>query len=112
MIDAPYTSVLPHLRRLALRQGAGDVPDEQLLHCFLTDRDEAAFAALVRRHGPMVLGVCRRVLRDLHDAEDAFQATFLVLLRKARSVAEPERLGNWLYGVAYFTARNAKTARL
>src|SRR5262249_17501866 len=71
--------------------------------------DEAAFTALVNRHGPMVLGVCRRVLRPAHDADDAFQATLLVLLRKARPLRRPELLGNWLYGVAHRTALKART---
>jgi RNA polymerase sigma factor (sigma-70 family) len=85
--------------------------DGQLLECFLTRRDEAAFEALVRRHGPMVLGVCRRVLRNHHDAEDAFQATFLVLARKAASIGQRELVGNWLYGAAYRAALEAKAAR-
>ena len=75
--------------------------DARLLESFVARRDEAAFAALVQRHGPMVLGTCRRVLRDPHDAEDAFQAAFLVLVRKADSIRRRELLGNWLYGVAY-----------
>jgi RNA polymerase sigma factor (sigma-70 family) len=93
------------LRRLL----AGEPGDPQLLERFLRRRDEAAFAALVRRHGPMVLAVCRRLLADAHDAEDAFQATFLVLARKASSLGRPERLGNWLYGVAYRTALKARS---
>jgi RNA polymerase sigma factor (sigma-70 family) len=87
--------------------------DSQLLERFAGQQDEAAFAALVRRHGPMVLAVCRRILRDAHDADDAFQATFLVLVRKASVIARPELLGNWLYGVAHRVAvkARAKAAR-
>ena len=85
-----------------------EASDGELLQQFVTCEDEAAFEALVRRHGPMVLAVCRRVLQDGHDAEDAFQATFLVLVRKAGSIGKPELLGNWLYGVAYRIAAKAK----
>jgi RNA polymerase sigma factor (sigma-70 family) len=82
--------------------------DRQLLERFLSRKDEAAFAALVRRYGPLVLSVCRRVLDRIQDAEDAFQATFLVLVRKGWSIGNPELLGNWLYGVAYRVARKAR----
>jgi RNA polymerase sigma factor (sigma-70 family) len=74
--------------------------DGQLLERFATGNDEAAFAALVALHGPMVLGVCNRLLRDAHDIEDAFQATFLVLVKRAASIRDPGRLGPWLHGVA------------
>ena len=92
---------------MLLPEGA-DLTDGQLLECFVSRRDEAALAALVRRHGPMVWGVCRRVLGNHHDAEDAFQATFLVLVRKAASIAPREMVGNWLYGVAHQTAFKAR----
>jgi RNA polymerase sigma factor (sigma-70 family) len=85
-----------------------DQPDGHLLQRFARKGDEVAFAVLVRRHGPMVLGVCRRVLRHSQDAEDAFQATFLVLVRKAGALGQPELLANWLYGVAYRTAQHAR----
>jgi RNA polymerase sigma-70 factor (ECF subfamily) len=84
--------------------------DGELLRRFAAQRDEEAFAELVRRHGPMVLGVCRRLLGDTPDVDDAFQATFLVLVRRAREVARPGQLGNWLYGVAYRTALRARAA--
>src|SRR5271165_6016018 len=91
-----------------LQQAGGGLTDGQLLGRFVATRDETSFAALVRRHGPMVLGVCRRVLRDFHDAEDAFQATFFVLARRAASVVVGESLGGWLYGVAYRTSLEAR----
>lgn len=91
-----------------LRVDGAGMTDGQLLEAFINHRDAAAFEALVRRHGPMVLGVCRRILRDPHDAEDAFQATFLVLARKAASVSPREMVGNWLYGVARTTAVRAR----
>ncbi len=89
----------------------GALSDGELLDRFVARREEAIFEAITHRHGPMVWGVCRRVLRDHHDAEDAFQATFLVLARKASSVMPREKLGNWLYGVAYQTALKARSMR-
>ena len=90
---------------------ADDMDDRELLERYLTRRDASAFEGLLRRHGPMVLGVCRRVLGSAHDAEDVFQATFLVLVRKADTVVPREMVGNWLYGVAYRTALQAKANR-
>jgi RNA polymerase sigma factor (sigma-70 family) len=104
----PIGLIIQQLQRAALRNNGGGLSDGQLLGCFLERRDEAAFEALVRRHAPMVLGVCRRVVGNVHDAEDAFQATFLVLARKAASVRSREAVGSWLYGVAYRTALGAR----
>src|SRR6516164_7684643 len=91
--------VLQHLRGTGLLQEAETRTNGQLLESFVSRREIAALETLVRRHGPMVWGVCRRVLGNHHDAEDAFQASFLVLCRKAASVRPREMLGNWLYGV-------------
>ncbi len=99
-----------HLRQAVLRSDGEGLVDAELLELFVTRRDQAAFAALVRRHGPMVLGVCRRVAANEQDAEDAFQATFLALARKAASLRQRELVGNWLYGAAYRAALEARTA--
>jgi RNA polymerase sigma factor (sigma-70 family) len=108
MSDGPLANVVRHIRRVAGQPRAGNTEDAQLLERFLTFRDEAAFEALLRRHGPMVLAVCRRLLRLDQDVEDAFQATFLVLLRKAGSLRRRELLAPWLYGVAHRTALKAR----
>jgi RNA polymerase sigma factor (sigma-70 family) len=92
-----------HLYRSALHNGPGRT-DGQLLDSFIQRKDKAALATLVRRHGSMVWGVCSRMLRSHHDAEDAFQATFLVLVQKAATLPDMEMVGNWLYGVARQTA--------
>jgi RNA polymerase sigma factor (sigma-70 family) len=108
MRAAALNGALRGLRGLALRPEGGALTDGQLLECFLSHHDEGAFTALVHRHGPMVMGVCRRVLHNVHDAEDAFQATFLVLARKAAGVAPRDAVGAWLYGVACRTAKKAQ----
>jgi RNA polymerase sigma factor (sigma-70 family) len=100
-----------NLRGLFALGVTGSLDDGQLLDRYVDRRDQAAedaFAALVERHGPMVLGVCRRVLEHPQEAEDAFQATFLVLARKAATIARRETLASWLYGVALRTARDAR----
>jgi RNA polymerase sigma factor (sigma-70 family) len=108
MANSRVSEVFQHLRRaVLLRDGAG-LTDGQLLEDYIRRHDEAALAALVRRHGPMVWGVCRRILHNHHDAEDAFQATFLVLVRKAALVVPREMVANWLYGVAHQTALKAR----
>jgi RNA polymerase sigma-70 factor (ECF subfamily) len=108
MLSSPTNRLLqPFYRMALLRDGAG-LSDEELLEGFIAHREGAYFEALVRRHGPMVLGVCRRVLRDCHDAEDAFQAAFLVLAQRAVSIVPRQLVGNWLHGVAYRTALEAR----
>jgi RNA polymerase sigma-70 factor (ECF subfamily) len=107
MTTGQTSEVLQQIRTSVLRDAAG-LSDRQLLDIFVERRDEAAFEAIVRRHGPMVMGVCRRILRNRQDAEDAFQAAFLVLVRKAAVLASRELLAGWLYGVAYNTALKAK----
>jgi RNA polymerase sigma factor (sigma-70 family) len=104
MAHAQSSPVGHFIRRLCVGQLVAAAPDDELVERFAAHREEAAFAALVHRHGPLVLGVCRRVLGDPHAAEDCFQATFLVLARKAGSLKRPEALGPWLYGVATRTA--------
>jgi RNA polymerase sigma-70 factor (ECF subfamily) len=108
MAKAPMDEAVRRLRQTVLARDGGGLSDGELLERFVARREEAAFEALVRRLGPMVLGLCRRILRNHHDAEDAFQAAFLVLARKAASVRPPERVGPFLYGVAYHTARKVR----
>jgi len=110
MATARTSEIIRDLRRAALLGDSMSMTDGQLLEYFIARRDEAAFEALLRRHGPMVLNLCRRMIGNLQDAEDAFQAAFLVLARKAAVVVPREGVGNWLYGVAYRTARRAKAA--
>ena len=103
MTTSQTSKVIQQLRAAVLLQDGAGLTDGQLLGCFVERRDEAAFAALVKRHGPMIWGVCRRLLSH-HDAEDAFQAAFLVLSRKAATVLPREMVANWLHGVARQTA--------
>jgi RNA polymerase sigma factor (sigma-70 family) len=108
MPAAERNAVLRYLRRLVDAPGAGAVADAELLERFVAVRDEAVFELLLWRHAAMVLDVCQGVLRDAHAAEDAFQATFLVLARKAASIGKGESLGGWLYRVAYRVALKAR----
>jgi RNA polymerase sigma factor (sigma-70 family) len=100
----PLGDAIRRMGRLAGLQGALSLTDAQLLERFVARRDEPAFAALMVRHGPMVLCLCRQMLRDAQEAEDAFQAAFLVLVRNARSIRKRPSLSAWLYGVAYKVA--------
>jgi RNA polymerase sigma factor (sigma-70 family) len=100
MAQTSLASVLRYLRNTYDLPQSQDLTDSDLLERFLTSHDEAAFTLLVQRHGPMVLGVCRRVLGDIHSAEDSFQATFLVLVRRAASIRKKQSVGSWLHGVA------------
>lgn len=111
MVRSQIHTVIQHLREAEFLQEGGQRPDGQLLERFVHRRDEAGIAILVQRHGPMVWGVCRRILRHHHDAEDAFQATFLVLARKAASIRPREMVANWLHGVAHQTALKARATR-
>src|SRR2546421_12670117 len=97
MATGQLSSVVRYLRKVTARQLASSSTDATLLERFVSQRDEAAFEALVNRHGPMVLGLCQRILGNRHDAEDAFQATFLVLVHKAGSVRKQASLSHWLY---------------
>src|SRR5215472_6898794 len=108
MSSSALAAGLRHLRGKLAAQEHREDSDEQLLHAFTSRRDDSAFAALVRRHGPMVLHVCRRVLGHQQDAEDAFQATFLVLAGNAAALRKKTALASWLHGIAYRTAMKAK----
>jgi RNA polymerase sigma factor (sigma-70 family) len=110
MAARSLTDLTHDLGQALLRRDGADLTDAQLLTRFAEQGEEAAFEALLRRHAPMVLGVCRRLLRNADDAEDAFQVVFLVLARKAASVRPREAVANWLYGVAYKAALKARSA--
>ena len=109
MPTGPSRIILERIEGLYAGRSAAGLGEPQLLERFATRRDPVAFEALVLRHGPMVLGVCRRVLRDPDEAADAFQATFLVLARKAGAIRDGDRLGPWLHAVATKTAHRARS---
>jgi RNA polymerase sigma factor (sigma-70 family) len=108
MTDVRKGGVLRWLRTLIDAGASGDLSDDDLLGRYVSGRDEAAFEAIVRRHGPLVLGVCRRLLFNSQDVEDAFQAVFLILVRKAASIRRRERLAAWLFGVAHRVAMRSR----
>src|SRR5262249_19727485 len=104
-------SLLRYIRGLVRSSDSDDASDAALLDRFVVKRDETAFASLVDRHGGLVINVCRRILGDVHDVEDAFQAAFLVLARKAATVRRARALPAWLHGVARRVALKARSAR-
>src|SRR5947208_16039345 len=108
MANTALRTFIRHLHRLVGTGSVGGLADADLLQRFLSQRDEAAFEVLVWRHGPMVWNVCQRVLHHQHDAEDAFQATFLAFMRKASTIRQHTSLSSWLYKVAYRVALKAK----
>jgi len=110
MTSGQLNQVLRQLCRLAGAGSVAELSDRRLLEAFIAQHDPAAFEVLVQRHGPLVLGVCRRVLHDEHDADDAFQACFMVLARKASSIRRQESVASWLCGTAYRIALKARAA--
>src|SRR5437016_2262593 len=112
MANAQLSGVLRHLRALGETQAVAEASDAELLERFTARHEEAAFAGLLRRHGPMVWAVSRRVLPAVQDAEDIFQASFLLLARKAGSIRKRESVGSWLQGVAHRLALKAKAQRV
>src|SRR5260370_30910919 len=112
MAASGLNKVLAHIHKALGPTNGSGLTDRQLLANFVAARDESAFATLVQRHGAMVLGVCRRVLRQEQDAEDAFQATFLVLAKKAGSARWSDTVAPWLYEVANRTALEARAVNV
>src|SRR4051812_46051567 len=111
MSQATLRELLRLLHKSCGGMEARVLTDAALLERFLRQRDEQAFTLLVERHGPMVLEVCQRILADTHAAEDAFQAAFLVLARRASSIRKKDSVGSWLYGVAQRIAHAARASR-
>ena len=110
MANANLEPVLRYLHTVLAREQSHQMPDRQLLELYRLEKSERAFELLIQRHGPLVLGVCRRVLGHNHDAEDVFQATFLVLATKAHVIRKERSIGSWLFGVAHRLALQAKRA--
>src|SRR5438132_7450350 len=111
MADGQLRSAIQQLRRLVGRPSSSALSDAHLLEKFVTARDRASFEVLVWRHGTMVLSLCQRILRDSHDAEDAFQAVFLILAKKAGSIGKRQAVGSWLYKVAYRVALRVRSRK-
>src|SRR5262245_42702171 len=111
MANKTVNGVLHHIRKLAAIQAARDTADSELVQLFVRSNDEAALTVLIERYAPMVLGVCRRALGCVHDAEDACQATFLVFSRKAATIRNGAALGSWLHAVALRVTANLKRER-
>jgi RNA polymerase sigma factor (sigma-70 family) len=109
MSSVQTNTLLRHVRKIAANHHGGEMPDRELLELFLARHDEKAYTALLRRHGPMVMAVCRSIVGDWHLAEDAFQATFLLLAKKALSIRKREAVGSWLHGVARHVAMKARS---
>src|SRR5262249_55554990 len=108
MTKSAASPILHLIRRAVEDQRLKELPDQELLRRFSSARDEAAFSTLLRRHGQMVLDICRSMLANAEDAEDAFQATFLVLAQRAGAIRKKSSVGSWLHGVAYRTALKAR----
>src|SRR5262245_28504977 len=108
MSDRPLNEMLKQVRGMVARAAEGGLADAELLRRYVAGRDEAAFEVMLWRHGPTVLSVCRRMLRGVQDVEDAFQATFLTLVKKAARIAKGESLSSWLYKVAYHVCLRAR----
>jgi RNA polymerase sigma-70 factor (ECF subfamily) len=111
MTGRTLNAVVDYIHRIAAVGQFVKLTDGELVERFIATQDEEAFGALIHRHGPLVLSVCQRVLHNIEDAEDAFQATFLVLVRKARSIAKQDSVASWLHGVAHRIAVRATIAR-
>ena len=110
MAKVKLDRALRYIRHMLADQGPRDHSDGELLHSFLASDDQHAFAQLVKRHAGLVFGVCRRVLDHEQDAEDAFQATFLALARRASTIRKHQSVASWLYGVARNMAKDARQA--
>src|SRR5262249_4929236 len=108
MASVSGSPLLTFIRRIGASHVHSELTDRELVQRFSRHREESAFTALMHRHGPMVLGVCQSILQDRPEAEDAFQAPFLVLVRKPNAIGKPGSVASWLHGVAYRLATKAR----